>query len=104
MFDDIEKLWFWWCMAVNREQRLFARSSKQGGRATETNDVTAVVQILVNAKKLNDNQLAIMGKYGQLRRVPNPNIFREKRDAAVWDSAMRVLEESFRAKGWIIKE
>lgn len=104
MFDNIERLWFWWCAAVNRKQRLFARSSKQGGRAIETNDVTVAIQILVNAKKLNDNQLAIIGKYGKLRRVPNPNIFREKRDAETWDSAMRILEESFCAKGWIIKE
>ena len=100
-FQSAEQLWFWflYSRAIRNDfSHMRAAATK---RPCEILDVETMITKLYLAGKLTDEQLNVMKKYGDRRRVPHQYIWAENRDAAKWKSAMDVLNNAAKKYGWI---
>ncbi|MBP5485222.1 MAG: hypothetical protein J6Y07_00740 [Alphaproteobacteria bacterium] len=101
-FQNAEQLWFWFLYSKSVRNDI---GQYRGGVATrrvcELVDVETMITKLYLSGKLNDEQLAIIKEFGDRHRAPHQYIWRENHAAAVWDSAMQVIENAARVKGWI---
>ena len=101
-FQNAEQLWFWFLYSKSvRNDVGKYRGNASTRRACELVDVETMITKLYLAGHLSDEQLAIIKEFGDRRRAPHQYVWRENHAAAVWDSAMRVIEIAARAKGWI---
>ncbi|MBO4683018.1 MAG: hypothetical protein J5611_00350 [Alphaproteobacteria bacterium] len=101
-FQNAEQIWFWFIYSKSVHND-FARQNRYGStrRICELVDVETLVTKLHLCGKLSIEHLTVMKTYGDKRRAPHQYIWRENHDAAVWDSAMRILNKAARDKGWI---
>lgn len=100
-FRDAEQMWFWFLYSrkiphvTNRNSRGACR------RACELVDVETLITKLYLAGRLSDEQLAVMKKFGDRRRAPNPNAWPEKDAAKLWADAMQTISTAATRAGWI---
>ena len=101
-FQSAEQLWFWFLYSRQmRANRLINRGGNPTRRPCEILDVETLITKLYLAGKLTDTQLEIMKKFGDKKRAPHQYIWAENRAAAQWNTAMNVLEEAAKQRGWI---
>lgn len=101
-FQSAEQIWFWFLYSKSVRNDIGQyRGNAATRRVCELVDVETMITKLYLAGKLNDEQLAVIKEFGDRRRAPHQYIWRENHAAAVWDSAMRVIDAAARAKGWV---
>jgi len=99
-FADAEHLWFWF-VSGRRIKSGLRRGGGELYRPCELLDVEALVTKMYLAGRLSVQELEVLKKYGEARRVPNQHVFAENKDAALWGSAIRTLGIAARSRGWI---
>ena len=99
-FQNAEQLWFWFLYSKS-VQNGFSHHRSSLRRPCELIDVETLITKLYLCGKLTDEQLNVMKKFGDKRRAPHQYIFSENKSAALWQSAMDVLNEYAHNKGWI---
>lgn len=101
-FQNAEQIWFWFTYSRSVRQDIGNQSRYGSGRRVcELLDIESLVTKLYLCGKLSAEHLSVMKKYGDRRRAPHQYVWRENHDAAVWNSAMKILELAGREKGWI---
>ncbi len=101
-FQSAEQIWFWFLYSKSVRNDIGQyRGNAATRRVCELVDVETMITKLYLSGKLNDEQLSVIKEFGDRRRAPHQYIWRENHAAAVWDSAMRVIDAAARAKGWI---
>lgn len=101
-FQNAEQLWFWFLYSKQMRENNFGRMrAAPTRRPCEVLDVETMITKLYLSGRLNDEQLCIMKKFGDRRRAPHQHIWNENRAAALWNSAMNVLDTAARERGWI---
>lgn len=100
-FQNAEQLWFWFLYSKS-VQNGFHYNTSSIKRPCEILDVESLVTKLYLCGKLNDEQLAILKKFGDKKRAPHQYIYHENRAASLWKSAMDVIGEYASNKGWLV--
>jgi len=101
-FQSAEQLWFWFLYSKSVRNDIGQyRGNAATRRVCELVDVETMITKLYLSGKLNAEQLSVIKEYGDRRRAPHQYVWRENHAAAVWDSAMRVIDAGARDKGWI---
>ena len=101
-FQNAEQLWFWFLYSKQmRENNFRHMRATPTRRPCEVLDVETMITKLYLSGRMNDEQLCVMKKFGDHRRAPHQHIWNENRAAALWNSAMNVLDTAARERGWI---
>lgn len=100
-FQSAEQMWFWFLYSKSVRNNFSRMHSVQTRRPCEILDVETMITKLYLCGKLNDEQLMVMKKFGDKRRVPHQHIWNENRAADQWKRAMNVLEVEAQKRGWI---
>ena len=99
-FQNAEQLWFWFLYSKSI-QNGFVRNHNGIRRPCEILDVETLITKLYLCGKLTNEQLSVMKKFGDKKRAPHQYIYCENRAAALWDSAMAVIDKAAHKNGWI---
>ena len=99
-FQNAEQLWFWFIYSKS-VQNNFNRKCSSMRRPCELLDVETLITKLYLCGKLTDEQLEVMKKFGDKRRAPHQYIYSENKSAALWKSAMDVLNIYAHKNGWL---
>ena len=101
-FQNAEQLWFWFLYSKSVRNDIGLHQKKTSTRRIcELVDVETLITKLYLCGKLNDAHLAIMKEFGDRHRAPHQYIWCENHAAAIWNSAMSVIENAARERGWI---
>ena len=100
-FQNAEQLWFWFLYSKS-VQNSFIKKHSTIKRPCEILDVETLITKLYLSGKLSDEQLNIMKKFGDKKRAPHQYIYSENKAAALWKSAMDVIDAAIRHKGWLV--
>ncbi|MBQ8686391.1 MAG: hypothetical protein IJ517_01370 [Alphaproteobacteria bacterium] len=101
-FQNAEQLWFWFLYSKSVQRNNFVRGhTSPTRRPCEILDVEAMITKLYLSGKLTEEQLQVMKKFGDRRRAPHQYIWAENRAAALWNSAMIVLQAEATQRQWI---
>ena len=99
-FQSAEQLWFWFLYSKSI-QNSFMRNYSTVKRPCELLDVETLITKLYLSGKLTNEQLNVMKKFGDKKHAPHQYIYSENRAAALWNSAMKVLDAAARKNGWL---
>jgi len=99
-FQNAEQLWFWFLYSKSI-QNGFNHNRSSLRRPCELLDVETMITKLYLCGKLSEEQLNVMKKFGDKRRAPHQYIYSENKSAALWKSAMDILDIYARKKGWL---
>ena len=99
-FQNIEQLWFWFLFSKSVQNNFLHRTTTVR-RPCELLDVETLITKLYLSGKLTNEQLTVMKKFGDKKRAPHQYIYSENKSAALWESAMSVLDDAARKKGWL---
>ena len=99
-FINAEHLWFWF-ISSRRLQNGLGRRGECTGRPCELLDIETLITQMYLAGRITAQELEVLKKYGETRRVPNQYVWSENKDAALWSRAMKTLDGALRNKGWI---
>lgn len=99
-FQSAEQLWFWFLYSKSVQNGII-RNHGCRRRVCELLDVETLITKLYLSGQLSDSQLDVMKKFGDRRRAPHQYIWAENRAAALWNDAMKTLENAATARGWI---
>lgn len=100
-FQSAEQLWFWFLYSKSIRNNFQYRRTTQTSRPCEILDVETLITKLYLCGKLNDDDLAVMKKFGDKRRAPHQHIWAENSAVVIWDHAMSVLHDAAQKRGWI---
>lgn len=100
-FQSSEQLWFWFLYSKSVRNDFSRMRITPTKRPCEILDVETLITKLYLSGKLNDEQLAVMKKFGDKRRAPHQYIWNENRAAAQWKYAMDVIGDAAKKRGWI---
>ncbi len=100
-FQNAEQLWFWFLYSKS-VQNGFHYHQSSIRRPCEILDVESLITKLYLCGKLSEEQLNIMKKFGDKKRAPHQYIYSENRAAALWKSAMDILNVYASKKGWLV--
>lgn len=101
-FQNAEQIWFWFLYSKSVRNNIGQKTNiSTTQRVCELVDVETLITKLYLCGKLTDEHLTVMKKYGDKRRTPHQYIWRENRDAMLWNGAMTIFGAAARAKGWI---
>lgn len=101
-FQNAEQIWFWFLYSKSVRNDIGQNNGRASTRRVcELVDVETLITKLYLAGKLTDAQLAVMKEFGDRRRAPHQYIWRENHAAAIWNTAMQILDAAARDKGWI---
>ena len=100
-FQSAEQMWFWFLYSKSVRNEFARFRNNQTRRPCEVLDVETMITKLYLSGQLNEEQLNVMKKFGDRRRAPHQHIWNENRAAALWNSAMGVLDTAARKRGWI---
>ena len=102
-FADAEEVWLWFC---------FCESSKDRGRLAgasvsrpcETSDVAIVLKRLVQQKKILQEHLKVLSRFGLAQLPPHPQSGDSAEECRLWREALDFFDPIFRAKGIVAAE
>lgn len=101
-FQNAEQMWFWFLYSKSVRNDIGRNNGRDATRRVcELVDVETLITKLYLSGKLNDAHLSVMKEFGDRCRAPHQYIWRENHAAAIWNSAMSVLDVAAREKGWI---
>ena len=100
-FQNAEQLWFWFLYSRSVQNNFLHRNAGIR-RPCELLDVETLITKLYLSGKISDEQINVMKKFGDKRRAPHQYIYSENKSAALWDSAMKILDIAARERGWLI--
>lgn len=100
-FQNAEQLWFWFLYSKSVQHGFVRNFRHATRRPCELLDVETLITKLYLSGRLNDEQLAVMKKFGDRRRAPHQHIWHENRAADLWRRAMETLNTAFTQQGWI---
>ncbi|MBO7645109.1 MAG: hypothetical protein J6S57_02255 [Alphaproteobacteria bacterium] len=99
-FQSAERMWFWFLYSKSI-QTGFLRNHATVRRPCEILDVETLITKLYLSGKLSNEQLEVMKKFGDKKRAPHQYIYSENRATALWESAMKTIENAARKNGCI---
>ena len=101
-FQNAEQMWFWFLYSKSVRNDVGRQNGRNATRRVcELVDVETMITKLYLCGKLTAEHLRVIKEYGDRRRAPHQYIWRENHDAAVWGSAMNIIDDAARAKGWL---
>ena len=100
-FQNSEQLWFWFLYSKS-VQNGFRHKYNTIKRPCEILDVETLITKLYLSGKLSIEQLNVMKKFGDKKRAPHQYIYSENKAAALWKTAMDVIDTAARKKGWLV--
>ncbi|MBN1324902.1 MAG: hypothetical protein JW974_01665 [Alphaproteobacteria bacterium] len=100
-FHNAEQLWFWFLYSRQVRNGFSQKNISSTKRVCELLDVETLITKLYLSGSLTREQLDIMKEFGDKHRCPHQHIWAENHKAAVWHSAMQILESAARNKEWI---
>jgi len=100
-FQNAEQLWFWFLYSRSIQNN-FTRKNSGVRRPCELLDVETLITKLYLCGKLNEEHLNVMKKFGDKKRAPHQYIYSENKSAAIWNSAMQILDDAARKRGWLV--
>lgn len=101
-FQSAEQMWFWFLYSKSVRNDIGRQNGRDATRRVcELVDVETMITKLYLCGKLNAEHLSVIKEYGDRRRAPHQYVWRENHAAAVWDSAMKIIDNAARAKGWL---
>lgn len=100
-FQSAEHLWFWFLYSKSVRNGFNQNHNVTTRRVCEILDVETLITKLYLSGKLTDAQLAVMKKFGDRRRAPHQYIWAENHAAALWRSAMDVIDSAAKQMGWL---
>ncbi len=100
-FQSAEQLWFWFLYSKSVRNGFNQNHNVTTRRVCEILDVETLITKLYLSGKLTDAQLAVMKKFGDRRRAPHQYIWAENHAAALWRSAMDVIDSAAKQMGWL---
>lgn len=100
-FQSAEQMWFWFLYSKSIRNNFTRIHTPQTRRPCEVLDVETMITKLYLSGKLNDDQLSVMKTFGDKRRAPHQHIWRENRASVQWNTAMNILGDAAKKRGWI---
>ncbi len=101
-FQNAEQMWFWFLYSKSVRNDIGRNNGRDATRRVcELVDVETLITKLYLSGKLTDAHLSVMKEFGDRCRAPHQYIWRENHAAAIWNSAMDILDTAAREKGWI---
>ncbi len=100
-FQSAEQLWFWFLYSKSIQNGFARGHAPTRKRVCEVLDVETLITKLYLCGKLSDAHLNVMKKFGDRRRAPHQYIWTENRAAALWNDAMKIIEDAASERGWI---
>lgn len=100
-FHNAEQMWFWFVYSKSVQSGFIRTNRPCSRRVCELLDVETMITKLYLSGQLTEKQLNVMKKFGDKRRAPHQYIWEENHAAYLWKTAMDVLENAARKKGWI---
>ncbi len=100
-FHNAEQMWFWFVYSKSVQTGFIRNNHPYSRRVCELLDVETMITKLYLSGQLTEKQLNVMKKFGDKRRAPHQYIWEENHAAYLWKTAMDVLENAARKKGWI---
>lgn len=100
-FHNSEQLWFWFLYSKQIRNGFSIRNNHSTKRICELLDVETLITKLYLSGSLTPEHLDVMKEFGDKRRSPHQHIWAENHKAAIWHSAMQVIEAAAKSKGWI---
>lgn len=100
-FVDAEEAWFWFIRS-ERARIEGARLSSDASNETrpcEPDDLYRLVMALRRRRKLGDDHLRVLVKYGWRECSPDPRVGEEERALCLWNEALDRLTTVLKAKG-----
>lgn len=100
-FQSAEQLWFWFLYSKSIRNDFCRIRNTPTKRPCEILDVETMITKLYLSGKLTDEQLAVMKKFGDMRRAPHQHIWKENRATVLWKNAMDIIDITARKLGWV---
>ena len=100
-FQSAEQLWFWFLYSKSVRNDFCRIRNTPTKRPCEILDVETMITKLYLSGKLTDEQLAVMKKFGDMRRAPHQHIWKENRATVLWKNAMDIIDITARKLGWV---
>ena len=100
-FQSAEQLWFWFLYSKSVRNDFCRIRNTPTKRPCEILDVETMITKLYLTGKLTDEQLAVMKKFGDMRRAPHQHIWKENRATVLWKNAMDIIDITARKLGWV---
>lgn len=100
-FADSEQAWFWFarCQRLRHEGARFERSTGSVRRPCDPDDIYRVVARLYRGKRLRKHHVAVLVRYGELERAPDPRVPAEQVPDRAWRDAHDRIGPVLEAKG-----
>ena len=101
-FESAEEVWLWFCYCETMEKDAHLSGSSVA-RPCETSDIAIILKRLVLEKKISQNHLRVLSRFGLAQLPPHPQSGNSLEECRLWREALNFLEPVFRLKGIILK-
>ena len=99
-FESAEEVWLWCCYCESEEKGAHL-SGGLTARPCETSDIAIILKRLVTEKKISQNHLRILSRFGLAQLPPHPQSGNSLEECRLWQEALNFFEPVFRLKGII---
>lgn len=105
-FLDAQEAWFWFVRSerARREGARFSADESLYARPCEPDDIYRAVMNLRRVRKIGDEHLKILVKFGWRESPPDARVREEERPMLLWDDALDRLSTELKAKGIVAHE
>lgn len=97
-FKSAEEVWFWCCLCEGVKGYVNNNDGSGLGRPCETTDIFIILKRLVREKKISQQHLHILSKYGLEQAPPHPLFGANLYECRLWKEALEELEKPLRDK------
>lgn len=100
-FVDAEEAWFWFmrCERVRIEGARLSEEASNDTRPCEPDDLYRMVMALRNRRRLRDDHLRVLTRYGWRECPPDARVREEEHALSLWREALDRLTTVLKAKG-----
>ena len=97
-FENAEEVWLWFCYCESSGKG--RRSSGSAfSRPCETSDVAIILKRLVAGKKILQEHLKVLSRFGLAQLPPHPQSGDSAEECRLWREALDFFDPIFRTKG-----
>lgn len=99
-FGDAEEVWLWFCFCESSGDKGRSLGSAVS-RPCETSDVAVILKRLVREKKILQEHLKVLSRFGLAQLPPHPQSGDSAEECRLWREALDFFDPIFRVKGII---
>lgn len=98
-FESAEEAWFWFCYCESSDKGKDPKSRNDWSRPCETSDIAIIVKRLVSSRKIGQNHLKVLTKFGLSQMPPHAAFGDSLMQCRLWEEALAVLQKALEEKG-----